>query len=464
MVRSVRTRLTLWYTSLLTVTLLLVGGAAYGLLSYSLSREMDTALHSVAGAMVEQAHGRSRAFPQSEIDELFRRFFGFSPWDPYFQMRDPAGNRQDQQSSSRKLPLSREAFDNALHGIPSFETVRGLDEYPVRVLTMPVIEGNRVVNIVQVGMTLKSLYETRFRFLLIMAGLLPFGMILAGTGGWALAHRALKPVGAMTEAARKISSERLDQRLKETGTGDELDNLARTLNRMLSRLDDGFRQVRQFSADVSHELQTPLTILKGELEVALRSPRTPAEYQETLKSALEEVDRIARLVEGLLLLARAEAGMLRMDRREVDLAVILETVHRQLKPIADSHGVELRLESPEHVAIQGDRERLQSMVSNLADNAIKYTRPGGTVTLSLKDEGNMAAVVVSDTGIGIPAEERERIFQTFYRAPEGRAMAENGTGLGLAIAMSIAVAHHGTIRVESSPESGSTFTASIPVA
>ena len=464
MIRSVRTRLTLWYTSLLTVTLLIVGGAAYGLLSYSLLHEMDTALHSVAGAVIEQARGRSRTVPQSEVEDLFRRFFGFSPWDPYFQMRDPAGDRQEQQSSSRRIPLSREAYDNALLGLPSFETVQGLDDYPVRVLTMPIVEANHVVNIVQVGMSLKNLHETRVRFLLIMAGLLPLGLLLAGTGGWVLAHRALKPVGKMTEAARRISFEHLDKRIEETGTGDELDNLAKTLNQMLTRLDDAFRQVRQFSADVSHELQTPLTILKGELEVALRSARTPAEYQETLKSALEEIDRITRLVEGLLLLARAEAGVLRMDRQEVDLERVLETVHRQMKPLADAHGIEFRLGPTEPLSIQGDPERLQRMISNLADNAIKYTGPGGLVTLALNDEGSMASIVVSDTGIGVPIEEHERIFQAFFRTPEARSLAERGTGLGLSIARSIAAAHHGTIRVESGPDRGSTFTILIPIA
>jgi len=460
-IRSVRARLTLWYTCILTVTLLIVGGSAYFLLSYSLSHEMDSALHSVAGAMIEEARGRSRTFPQSQVEEFFRRFFGFSPWNPYFQMRDPAGN-QEQPSSSRRLPLSRNALENALRNLSSFETVQGLDDYPVRVLTMPVVEGNRLVNIIQVGMTLKNFYDTRFRFLLIMAGLFPFGLILAGAGGWALAHRALMPVGKMTEAARRISSEKLDERLDETGTGDELDNLAKTLNQMLTRLDDAFRQVRQFSADVSHELQTPLTIIKGELEVALRSTRTPEEYQETVKSALEEIDRIARLVEGLLLLARSEAGVLRMDRQEVDLGQVLLKVHRQLKPLADARGIKLNLDSADHLSIRGDAERIHRMVSNIVDNAIKYTGAGGTVTLASRNDGKTASIAVSDTGSGIPGEEIERIFQPFYRAPEARSLAEKGTGLGLSIARSIAAAHHGTIRVESSPGRGSTFTILIP--
>jgi heavy metal sensor kinase len=464
-IRSIRTRLTIWYTCLLTVTLLIVGGAAFGLLSYSLSREMDSALDSVARALIERDQSRPATFLSSEIDQAFRRFFGFSPWDHYFQMRDPSGNRDEHRSlpSTGKLPLSRKALDNAMRGLSSFETVEGLEEYPVRILTMPVMESNRVINMIQVGMSLKSIDETHLRFLLIMAGVLPLGLVLAASGGWLLAHRALTPVDRMTAAARRISAEQLSQRVDETGTGDELDNLAKTLNQMLTRLDAAFSQIRRFSADASHELQTPLTILKGELEVVLRSTRTPEEYRATLESALEEVDRIAHLVEGLLLLARAEAGVLRMDRQEVDLEQVLEEVYLRLKPLADSHGIELRLGAMEPLRIQGDRERLERMTSNLVDNAIKYTGAEGRVTLALQHDSRWASILVSDTGSGIPIEEQKHIFQAFYRTEQARSLAERGTGLGLSIAQSIAVAHGGTIQVESAPGQGSSFRVSIPI-
>ena len=465
-IRSIRTRLTIWYTCLLTVTLLIVGGAAFALLSYSLSREMDSALDSVARALIERDQSRPATFLPSEIDQAFRRFFGFSPWDHYFQMRDPSGNRDEHRSlpSTGKLPLSRKALDNAMRGLSSFETVEGLGEYRVRILTMPVMESNRVINMIQVGMSLKSIDETHLRFLLIMAGVLPLGLALAASGGWLLAHRALKPVDRMTAAARRISAEQLSQRVDETGTGDELDNLAKTLNQMLTRLDAAFSQVRRFSADASHELQTPLTILKGELEVVLRSTRTPEEYRATLESALEEVDRIARLVEGLLLLARAEAGVLRMDRQEVDLEQMLEEVYLRFKPLADSHGIELRLGAIEPLHIQGDRERLERMTSNLVDNAIKYTGAEGRVTLGLQHDSRWATILISDTGSGIPIEEQKHIFQAFYRTAQARSLAERGTGLGLSIAQSIAVAHGGTIQVESAPGQGSSFRVSIPIA
>ena len=464
-IKSIRTRLTIWYTCLLTVTLLIVGGAAFVLLSYSLSHEMDSALDSVARALMERDQSRAATFPPSEIDQAFRRFFGFSPWDHYFQMRDPFGKSDEHRSlpSTGKLPLSRKALDNAMRGLSSFETVEGLGEYRVRLLTMPVMESGRMINMIQVGMSLKSIDETHLRFLLIMAGVLPLGLVLAASGGWLLAHRALKPVDRMTAAARRISAEHLSQRVEETGTGDELDNLAITLNQMLTRLDDAFSQVRRFSADASHELQTPLTILKGELEVVLRSKRTAEEYRETLESALEEVDRTAHLVEGLLLLARAEAGVLRMDRQEVDLGQVLEEVYLRLKPLADSRGIELRLGAIEPLSVEGDRERLERMTSNLVDNAIKYTGAEGRVTLGLQHDGKCASILVSDTGRGIAVEEQKQIFQAFYRTSEARSLAERGTGLGLSIAQSIAAAHGGTIEVESAPGRGSSFRVTIPI-
>ena len=464
-IKSIRTRLTIWYTCLLTVTLLIVGGAAFVLLSYSLSHEMDSALDSVARALMERDQSSATTFPPSEIDQAFRRFFGFSPWDHYFQMRDPSGKGDEHRSlpSTGKLPLSSKALNNAIRGLSSFETVEGLGEYPVRLLTMPVMESNRVINMIQVGMSLKSIDETYLRFLLIMAGVLPLGLVLAASGGWLLAHRALKPVDRMTAAARRISAEHLSQRVEETGTGDELDNLAKTLNQMLTRLDAAFSQIRRFSADASHELQTPLTILKGELEVALRSARTAEEYRATLESALEEVDRTAHLVEGLLLLARAEAGVLKMDRQEVDLGQLLEEVYIRLKPLADSRSIELRLGAIEPLSIQGDRERLERMTSNLVDNAIKYTGAKGRVTLGLQHDSRCASILVSDTGSGIAVEEQKLIFQAFYRTSEARSPAERGTGLGLSIAQSIAAAHGGTIQVESSPGRGSSFRVLIPI-
>jgi heavy metal sensor kinase len=463
--RSIRTRLTLWYTSLLTVTILLLGASAYSLLGYSLARDLDRALQGVAVTLSEQPSRSRLPAVAPDIDAIFRRFFGMSPWDRYVERRHPWSDRPPQEppSGTGQLPLSAQALNRASEGLETFETLAGLGLYPVRVLTHPVREAGRITSLIQVGMSLESVSVTRHRFLLVTAAMLPLAALLAGSGGWLLARRALKPVDQMTEAARRISAEHLDERVHTTGTGDELDRLAVTLNDMLGRLDVTFRQIRQFSADASHELQTPLTILQGELEVALRAPRTPDEYRRVLTSALEESGRIARLVEGLLLLSRADAGALRMDHQPVDLAYLVAEVCEQSQVLANARGVTLELGPLTPMTIQGDHQHLRRLLLNLVDNGLKYTLAGGHVTLALHQDGAWAVLRVADTGIGLAPEEQERIFQRFYRAPAAVSRGEEGSGLGLCIARSIVEAHGGYVQVESAEGHGSRFTVFLPL-
>jgi len=463
-IRSIGAKLTLWYTSLLTLTFLLLGGVAYGLLAYSLARDMDAALTGVADVLAQKARVGSHDQRPSEIDELFRRFFGFSPLDRRADIYDPRGRRDPGQKGSDlpEIPLSPLAQKNAAQGLPTFETIPSTGRYPVRVLIQPVIKAGTVTNLVRVGMSLENMLKTRRRFLLIMAALLPLGLLLAGGGGWLLAHRALRPVDRMTRTARQISARQLDQRLQESGNDDELDRLAKTLNSMLDRLNATIDQMRQFSADASHELQTPLTILKGEMEVALRSPRSPAEYQHVLQSGLEEIDRINRLVEGLLMLARADAGVLRMDFQPVTLNDLLQEICEQMKTIADDRAIDLQLDMPTPVDVDGDREHLRRLLLNLIDNAIKYTPSGGSVKITLQPEKSGATVAVSDTGIGLSPAEQKQIFNRFHRSTETRARNVKGVGLGLNIVHSIVAAHGGHIHVESAPGQGSTFAVCLP--
>jgi two-component system, OmpR family, sensor kinase len=461
-IRSIGTRLTVWYAAILSVTLLVLGGTAYGFLAYSLSHDIDVALEGVAKVSVEQARSQGNAFFPRDVDELFRRYLGFSPLNPSLELFDTQGRPDLNRPGSRRLPLSPQALKNALRGVSTFETIASPGPYPFRVLTMPVMKGGRAINLVQVGISLENVFNTQRRFLLIMGAVLPLGLLLASVGGWVLARRALKPVDRMTRAARRISGEYLAGRLQETGTGDELDRLAKTLNDMLVRLDGSFRQMRQFSADAAHELQTPLTILKGEIEVALRSPRSPEEYRGVLHSSLEEIDRISSLVEGLLLLARADRGVLRLDLKPLNVPELLREVGEQMRRLAENKAVSLNYGLMEPAAIQGDREHFKRLLVNLIDNAVKYTPGGGTVTLSLRGDGQWAHVGISDTGIGFTGEEQEQIFNRFYRAAEARSQRGGGAGLGLSIAQSIAVAHGGRIEVESIPGQGSTFTVSLP--
>jgi heavy metal sensor kinase len=463
-IRSIGARLTFWYAGILSVTLLVLGSIAYGLLAYSLSHDIDAALEGVAKVSAEQARAEGRTFFPRDVEELFRHYLGFSPLNPSLELFDTRGRPDLNQpgAAAGRLPLSRKALEDALRGVSTFETIDRPGPYPFRVLTMPVIKSGRVINLVQVGISLENVFKTQRRFLLIMGAVLPFGLLLATVGGWVLARRALRPVDEMTQAARRISGEYLTGRLQETGTGDELDWLAKTLNDMLGRLDDSFRQTRQFSADAAHELQTPLTILKGEIEVALRSPRSPEEYRGVLHSSLEEIDRISSLVAGLLLLARADRGVLRLDLQPVNLPELLKEVGEPMRRLAENQAVSLSYGVIEPAAIQGDREHFKRLLVNLIDNAIKYTPAGGRVTLSLRCDGTRAQVEISDTGMGLSQVEQEQIFNRFYRAAEARSQGGGGAGLGLSIAQSIALAHGGRIEVESTPGQGSTFTVSLP--
>jgi heavy metal sensor kinase len=363
---------------------------------------------------------------------------------------------------SESLPVSPQALENASRGLPTFETLESVEAYPVRILTLPVLHGGRLVRVVQVGTSLQSVFETRNRYLLIMAGLLPVGVLLAGAGGWLLARRALLPVVRMTESATRIGAEHLADRLDETGADDELDRLARTLNGMLARLDAAFNQVRRFTSDASHELQTPLTILKGELEVALRAARSPEEYRETLQSGLDEVNRMIELVNDLLLLARSEAGVLRRERDLLDLGELVQQVASRMTVLADACSVELTKGPMDPVLILGDPDQLSRLLSNLVENAIKFSGTGGRVSIRLEIQGDRAVLHVTDTGPGIPEELHEHIFQPFFRSPD--ALLYRGVGLGLSIARSIALAHFGTLEVQSSSGSGSTFTVHLPLA
>jgi heavy metal sensor kinase len=463
-IRSIRTRLTFWYTTLLAVTFLILGTTAYLLVHYTLHKEADSALRGVAIALAERNIAERRSGFPREVDEIFRQFFGSLPSGPYFGWVDPRGNLERGFDEPHAPPFTVQAKENARRGIATFETIEGGGPYPVRVLTWPVIESGRVTTVVRVGMSQMNLSKTMRHFLLIMAALFPLALALAAGGGWFLAHRALQPVDRMTRAARNIEAGQLSARLELTGANDELDRLAATLNEMLGRLEAAFTEMRQFTADASHELQTPVTILKGEMEVALRSRRSPEEYMAVLKSALEEIERISSLIEGLLLLARSDAGVLKMDRKRLDLMFVVEDVLGQLTPLSRRKGVTLALAGMEPADVWGDLVQLRRLLFNLVDNALKYTPEGGSVRVTVRRSRDRALLAVADTGMGISDDDRQKIFQRFYRSADARAGGQGGSGLGLSIAKSIADAHGGTIELESVPGHGSTFRVYLPLA
>jgi heavy metal sensor kinase len=461
---AIRTRLTLWYTTVLFAILVLISALSYSVLAWSLRQDLDASLLTVARVVRDTGHsGAASTHLTPEV--LLRELLGPDFYDKFVQLFDPQGNLgfRSMPRSQGALPLSAEARANADRGLLTLETVEMPDNRRARVVTLPLVEGGRVAQLVQVGMPLDRMDHTLRRYVQALLVLIPLGLLLAAAGGAVTARVALGPVDQMTRTARRITAEDLAQRIAVRGTGDELDRLAETLNGMLARLESTFAQLRRFAADAAHELRTPLTALKGGIEVALRAERSGEEYRTVLASSLEDVERLSRLAEDLLLLSRLTAGV-EEARAPVDLEPLALEVLDVGSRLAQETGVSLRLAEAEPLTVIGNARSLRRALLNLVDNAVKYTPAGGKVELALSRHDGRAELSVQDTGTGIEASQLERIFQPFVRLDEARVRAQGGAGLGLAIARSIVEAHGGELGVESTPEAGSRFTIRLPLA
>ena len=461
---TLRGRLTLWYTAVLTAMLALLGATSVMMLDHGLRSNLDDSLRSVARAIAESVR-RPPFFPPG-IEDTLESMLGPQLAERFFQLLDRYG-QPDPRLVPRvtpKLPLSAEALHNAERGQATLETV-GLppkSEKSFRLLTWPVVRNNATVNIVQVAMSLENVEATRSRFILVLLILAPVALAGSALGGWFLARRALRPVDAMVEAARRIEAEDLTKRIPDLSSDDELGRLATVLNDMLARLERSFGAVRQFSGDAAHELRTPLTILKGEIEVALNSSDAPDEIRQALASCLEEVERLNSVVEDLLLMARMEGNALSARPTRVDLAQVLEDVTPALSELAARAGNSCAVSPTQPLWIEGYDSLIFRLVFNLAENAIKYTPAGGKIEITLQQQNGSAVLEVTDNGPGISPDAQEHVFDRFYRGDPARE--GSGTGLGLALVRSIVNLHRGGIRVVSALGEGSCFRVVLPLA
>ena len=463
MMGTLRGRLTLWYTGILTAMLALLSATSVILLDRGLRNNVDDSLVSVARAIAETV--RRPSFLGPDIEDTLQSMLGPELAERFFQLLDRYGQPDPRvmRPARSNLPLSAEALRNAEQGLATFETVglRPKSQKSVRLLTLPVVRNNATVNIVQVAMSLQNVEATRSRFLLILLILAPVALAGSALGGWFLARRALNPVDAIVEAARRIEAEDLTKRIPLSSDA-ELGRLAAVLNDMLARLERSFGAARRFSADAAHELRTPLTILKGEIEVALRCAQASAEIRRTLVSCLEEVDRLNSLVEDLLLMARMEANALSARPTRVNLAEVLEDAAPALNELAARAGNICKVAAAPPLWVEGYDSLLFRLVFNLAENAIKYTPKGGWIEITLERQNGSAVLQVKDNGPGIAPGAQEHIFDRFYRGDPARE--GSGTGLGLALVRTIVEFHQGQIRVSSAPGEGSCFRVTLPLA
>jgi len=306
-------------------------------------------------------------------------------------------------------------------------------------------------------------YEAQTRFRNLLLALIPLLLIVATSAGYWMSRRALAPVDRITTAAQQINVHNLSARLAVPDTSDELQRLAETLNAMLARIESSLTRISQFTADASHELRTPVALMRTRAELALRRERTEAEYVETIEQLHQELVRTSDLIEKLMLLARSDSGAEMLHRSPVDLGEIVRDVVRQTAALAEQKQLALTAEvTGDAIMVDGDTQFLRQLFVILIDNAVKYTPAPGKVTVTLSDSGDEAIVSVADTGIGIEAAELENIFDRFYRADKARSRESGGAGLGLAIGRWIAESHGGSIVAESVPGKGSTFRVRLP--
>lgn len=424
---------------------------------------MDAKIKTIAD-FVASSYSSPYAKYGLNLDRIMEEATGMRPTGKFIQVLDTTGRIGLKSGSLGRfqLPISIEALRNASQGRVTFETNRTIDTSPIRIVTMPIVEGRRITNIVQVASSLEDMEKALHTLLLILSITIPSALAVASLGGNFLANRALRPVDEVTNTARAITSHNLNKRIQIKKVKDEIGRLAETFNEMISRLDQSFKQIRQFSADASHELKTPLTVLKGEIEVALRRGRTGDEYRTILRSNLEEINNMTKIVEDLLLLSRADAGEIPLIKARVDLSEFLSEIQVQSQVVATAKSMDVYFHNNQRVYALVDLLRLKSMMLNLVENGIKYSPPGSRIDITLEKEDGCALITVSDQGIGVPQEALPHIFDRFFRVDKARSRQEGGSGLGLSICKWIAEAHNGSISAKSEMGKGSVFIVRIP--
>jgi signal transduction histidine kinase len=291
---------------------------------------------------------------------------------------------------------------------------------------------------------------------------LPTALLLLG-GGWVLLRKSLAPVTALTRAAERIHLDNLKERLPITGTGDELDRLTEVFNAMTARLDESFARVRDFTLHASHELKTPLALMRTELEMAFREQQLAPAQRELFANQLDEIQHLAKIVDALALLAKVDAGHVKLNCEPVRLDELVRDSFADAVMLAQPQKISVSLDACDQVTVRGDRHRLRQLLLNLTDNAIKYNEPQGTVRIALSRNNGAAELQIANTGAGIPPEKLPRVFDRFFRCDPAHSSDVEGCGLGLSIAEWIVKAHTGSIRLVSEPGKLTTVTVMLPV-
>lgn len=461
-VRSLRFRLAASY--LVFFTVLLIG---LGLVFRTM---LVTILESQTAALLEEEWTVSNGYLRFEHKRPLWFFDRLDPQESLLVNRirrviaitDAEGNILERSDEYRDLGTdSREQIQAVLRsGGFVVRTRRDEDGVPYMIRQGSVSDGGDLY-FLAIGRSMAEGMRTVNNFMLRYFAFMPVFIAVCAVLGWWLAGRALRPVTSLAATAHEVTGSTLDLRIPLRGTGDELDELIEAFNRMIERLNQSFQQIRQFSTDVSHELRTPLTAIRGQLEVALFTAKTPEQYQDAMVNALQDVEQLSNIVRALLQLSQAESGQLALQMAPVDLSEIARDVVEQYEISAEVEGVRLTSDLTPGCMVRADKTQMERLVSNLLSNAIKYTPKGGSVNVEVR-AGGVVSLVVEDTGIGIPAEKLPHIFDRFYRVRSSRKGPVEGLGLGLSFVSWIVEAHGAKIAVASREGEGTRFTVRFP--
>lgn len=465
---SFRFKLTFYYLAILTIILSVVGIASYFYLTSTIQSTIDTSLSE----QIDRIEHHMALAAGIEPSARTRRHEDLVNLTPHLtQIIDMQGRVVDEVLDSPRYGVTVDI--EALRRIGLHETVFSSvtteDNRLIRLATRRVQSHSGTdPYFIRSGQSLETLNLARRQLLVLLAMTIPIALLLGSFGGLILAHQALRPVDRIRRTAERINGGDLTERVPVPERMDEIGRLAATFNQMIARLQAAFERQKQFTSDASHELRTPLAIMRGDIEVTLRRERTVDEYQRVLGSTLDEIVRLSRLVEDLLLLTRADIGKIELQCRPVNLSQLCRDLIDYINPLARQRGQQLLLTIEpaqtfgKDLTLVADEQRLRQLLLNLVDNAIKYTDRGGRIELALARRGGEIIIRVIDNGRGIPAADLPRIFDRFFRRSKmAGGTSVPGTGLGLSISKWIVESHGGTISVQSRPGQGTEFTVTI---
>lgn len=455
--RTLRFRLMVWNALVVLLTAISILLAVREGLRLSLLSEMDTVLRQD----IAEVNLAVKEWPLSHLesmrDDLNRKALGHQQDKWFIRFLEPGGQ---QVWASENSPEKRADISQFREAQPiSMGTHRMLQQ------TLTTSDGEKII--VRVGASLDFLARDMQRIDRLSIMIVLFMMVVAPIGGYFLAGRATKPLANMIHLMARLRPAQLDERLTIRKTGDELDQLSLTFNRLLDRIGAHLQEHRDSLANAAHELRTPLAAIRSSIEVCLNEERSPDSYRDLLANLIDECQSLETLVNQLLLLAETEADRLKIVGQYVDFHTVLERCIDMFRGVADYRQVELVMDAPPPVFVEGNRHHLRQLLNNLLDNALKFTPSGGRVFVSLTrdEEQRRAILTVQDSGFGISAEELPHIFDRFYRGDRSRRRDHEtrGTGLGLCICRSVVQAHRGTIDVSSEPNLGTKFVITFPL-